>query len=137
MIKDSPNPPETDVETDVETDLETNMENESVSPYACLNSKKLHDAAIRALDHYLAPPSQKKVKAGQRPSTIFVVAPNVDSETLLAHACETLASANVMASELAFDLTGPACNLALGIQQMISLAELSVNRVLDHLDPQG
>jgi hypothetical protein len=27
-------------------------------------------------------------------------------------------------------------NLALGIQQMISLAELSVNRALDHLDPQ-
>ena len=41
-----------------------------------------------------------------------------------------------MASELAFDLTGPTCNLVLGIQQMISLAELSVNRVLDNLDPQ-
>ncbi|SDS74608.1 hypothetical protein SAMN04490191_2197 [Pseudomonas lini] len=68
MIKDNPDLPETDVE-----DVETNMENESVSPYACLNSKKLHDAAIRALDHYLAPPSQKKAKAGQRPSTIFVV----------------------------------------------------------------
>jgi hypothetical protein len=131
MIEDNPNLPETDVE-----DVETNTETESVSPYACLNSKKLHDAAIRALDHYLAPPSRKKANAGRRPSTIFVVAPNVDSETLLAHACETLASANVMASELAFDLTGPSCNLALGIQQMISLAELSVNRVLDHLDPQ-
>jgi hypothetical protein len=41
-----------------------------------------------------------------------------------------------MASELAFDLSGPTCNLVLGIQQMISLAELSVNRVLDNLDPQ-
>jgi hypothetical protein len=132
MIKDNPNLPETDAETDVK-----DVGNESVSPYACLNPKKLHDAAIRALDHYLAPPSEKKAKVDQCPSTIFVIAPNVDSETLLARACETLASANVMASEMAFDLTGPSCNLALGIQQMISLAELSVNRVLDHLDPQG
>ncbi|WP_223486510.1 DUF6124 family protein [Pseudomonas sp. A-RE-19] len=124
MIKDSPNPPEAETETD------------PVSPYAFLNSRKLHDAAIRALDHYLAPAAEKKGKADRRPSTIFVIGPNVDSETLLGHACETLATANVMASELAFDLTGPTYNLVLGIQQMISLAELSVNRVLDNLDPQ-
>jgi hypothetical protein len=41
-----------------------------------------------------------------------------------------------MASELASSLTGPQSNMALAIQQMISLAELSVNRVLDQLDPQ-
>jgi len=56
---------------------------------------------------------------------------------MLAHACETLASANVMASELAFTLGGSTCSQLLGIQQMISLAELSVNRVLDQVDPQG
>jgi hypothetical protein len=124
MIKDTPNPPEENLETD------------PCSPCAFLNSKKLHDAAIRALDYYLKPPAEKQASAHRRPSTIFVIGPDVDSETLLIHACETLASANVMASELAFDLSGPACNLALAIQQMISLAELSVNRVLDHLDPQ-
>ncbi|VVO79747.1 DUF6124 family protein [Pseudomonas fluorescens] len=127
MFKDSPNPPDTETDRKVETD--------PVSPYAFLDSKKLHDAAIRALDHYLASPVEKKAKADRRPSTIFVIAPNVDSETLLAHACETLASANVMASELAFSQSGPMCNLMLGVQQMISLAELSVNRVLDQLDP--
>ncbi|WP_405047593.1 DUF6124 family protein [Pseudomonas silesiensis] len=37
--------------------------------------------------------------------------PNVNSETLLVHACETLASANVMATELSSSLTGPTCNL--------------------------
>lgn len=41
-----------------------------------------------------------------------------------------------MATELSSSLTGPTCNLVLGIQQMIVLAELSVNRVLDHLDPR-
>ena len=127
MFKDSPNPPDTETELEIETD--------PVSPYAFLDSKKLHDAAIRALDHYLASPVEKKAKADRRPSTIFVIAPNVDSETLLAHACETLASANVMASELAFNQSGPMCNLMLGVQQMISLAELSVNRVLDQFDP--
>jgi len=42
-----------------------------------------------------------------------------------------------MASELAFILGGPKHNLALGIEQMIALAELSVNRVLDNVDPQA
>jgi len=105
------------------------FEEDPTSPYVGLNSKKLHDAALRAIDHYLAPP--KPPKAHQRPSTIFVIAPNVDAESLLVHSCETLASANVMASELAHALTGSQSNLVLAIQQMISLAELSVNRVLD------
>jgi len=39
-------------------------------------------------------------------------------------------------SQRSVSLTDPTCNLVLGIQQMIVLAELSVNRVLDHLDPQ-
>jgi hypothetical protein len=80
--------------------------------------------------------SNKPAMAKRRPNSIFSIVPNVHSETLLAHACETLASASVMASELAFILEGPKCNLALAIEQMISLAELSVNRVLDQVDPQ-
>jgi hypothetical protein len=81
-------------------------------------------------------PSRKPVMAERRPNPIFSIVPTVNNETLLVHACETLASASVMASELAFILEGPKCNLALAIQQMISLAELSVNRVLDRVDPQ-
>ena len=111
-------------------------ETDPVSSYSCLNSKKLHDAALRALDHYLSSPPSKPPLADRRSGSFFAVAPNVDKESLLAHCCETLASANVMASELAFSLTGPQCNMLLGIQQMISLAELSVNRVLDQVDPQ-
>jgi hypothetical protein len=58
------------------------------------------------------------------------------TEILLTQACETLASANVMATELAFTLNGLTCSALLGIQQMIFLAESSVNRVLDQVDPQ-
>ena len=64
-------------------------------------------------------PSRKPAMAKRRPNS-----------------CETFASASVMASELAFILEGPKYNFALAIEQMISLADLSVNRVLDQVDPQ-
>nr|WP_180203272.1 DUF6124 family protein [Pseudomonas sp. SbOxS1]NYU02950.1 hypothetical protein [Pseudomonas sp. SbOxS1] len=75
-------------------------------------------------------------KTYSRLCPIFTIRPGVNSETLLVHAFETLTSANVMATELSSCLTGPTCNLVLGIQQMIVLAQLSVSEVLDHLDPQ-
>ncbi|MDR6925250.1 MULTISPECIES: DUF6124 family protein [Pseudomonas] len=71
----------------------------------------------------------------RKPSTIFLIDPKVDNETLLAHACESLASASVMASDFAGFLEGPQRNTLLGIQQVIMLGELAVNRVLDNLDP--
>lgn len=119
MFKATPNPPETD----------------DVSPYTDPHSKTFSDAANRALDHYLNPPDDKP--ASKRPSTMFVIAPDVDNESLLAHACETLASVNVMASDLAFDLDGPTRSTALAIQQMVSLAELAVNRMLDNVERVG
>lgn len=118
MHKVTPNPPETD----------------STSPYTALDSKQLHDAAHRALDHYFIPPGAKPPPRDRRPSSLFTIAPDVDSETLLAHACETLASANVMACDFAFDLDGPKRNTALALQQMIALAQLTVNRALDLID---
>nr|WP_256357043.1 DUF6124 family protein [Pseudomonas sp. PDM26] len=71
------------------------------------------------------------------PNTMFMIAPDMDTESLLAHACESLASANVMASDFATFLTGPQRNTALAIAQIIMLAELAVNRALDNVDPQG
>ncbi|MNQ89672.1 hypothetical protein D3C85_1049870 [compost metagenome] len=80
--------------------------------------------------------SEKSTRVSHRPCPIFTIRSGINSETLLVHAYETLASANVMATELSSTLTGPTCNLVLGIQQMIVLAQLSVNGVLDQLDPQ-
>ena len=71
------------------------------------------------------------------PNTMFMIVPDMDTESLLAHACESLASANVMASDFATFLTGPLRNTALAIAQIIMLAELAVNRALDNVDPQG
>ncbi|AWM89517.1 hypothetical protein DJ564_01210 [Pseudomonas sp. 31-12] len=73
----------------------------------------------------------------RKPSTIFFIDPKVDNETLLAHACESLASASVMASDFAARMEGTHRNTLLGIQQNIMLGELAVNRVLDNLDPPG
>jgi len=114
MFKVTPNPPDTD----------------PASPYENLDSSKLHEAAERALNpgpHIMATP--------HKPSTMFFVNPELNTETLLVHACESLASANVMANDLVDHLEGTSRNALLGIAQVIMLGELAVNRALDQLDP--
>ena len=69
-----------------------------------------------------------------KPSTLFTINPDIDTETLLAHACESLASASVMANDLAGFLEGTHRNTLLGIAQVIMLEELAVNRALDQVD---
>lgn len=87
MKKITPNPPVTS----------------SLSTYASLDSSKLHEAAERAHDFHLTPPVDRS-KLDKRPENIFAVTPDVDTDTLLVHASETLASLNVMTAELAFEL---------------------------------
>ena len=68
-------------------------------------------------------------------SHVFTILPDIDTPSLLAHACETLASINVMSTDLACDLESSRRNVALAIQQLAVVAELLVNRALDNLDP--
>ncbi|WP_223484317.1 DUF6124 family protein [Pseudomonas sp. A-RE-19] len=119
MFKITPNPPEAD----------------DVSPYETPDSKKLNEAADRALDYYLKPVIPKDTP--RKPSTIYHVGTEVDNETLLVSACESLASASVMLSDFAGLLNGPQRHTLLGIQQSVMLGELAVNRMLDNFDPQG
>lgn len=115
MIKPTPNPPETET-----------------SSYESLDSRKLHDAAERALDHYLKPNG-----TGQKPRTpsaMFQIVGDMDNESLLAHACESLASASVMTSDIAAHVESPQRHTILAIAQIIMLAELAVNRVLDNVE---
>ncbi|MFL6533962.1 MAG: DUF6124 family protein [Pseudomonas sp.] len=91
--------------------------------------QKLDEAAKRAIDHYLDPKPQTKRK---KPSgQLFAVVESAATETLLANLSETLASANAMLSDLAFDLEGSRRHFALGVQQMIELSEMLANRALD------
>ena len=112
MFKVTPNPPDTD----------------PASPYETL------DTTEHALDYHLKP-DVPIMENPRTPGTMFIVNPELDTETLLAHACESLASANVMTMDLADHTDGPRRNTLLGIAQVIMLGELAVNRALDRLDP--
>lgn len=120
MFKISPNPPEAD----------------PASPYAAgIKAKKLNAAAKRALDFYLLPKPAVSVETSQ-PGQLFTVVKDIDNECLLANLSETLASADAMVSDLAFDLEGSRRHVALGIQQLIELSSLLANRVLDNVEPR-
>ncbi|TBN45958.1 DUF6124 family protein [Pseudomonas sp. BGI-2] len=110
MKKHSPNPPDSATESPDLSDLAKTIE-------------RIISARLRNPNH------------PDPISHIFTILPDVDTPTLLAHACETLASLNVMTTDLACDLEGSRRNVALAIQQLAVLAELLVNRALDNLDP--
>ena len=109
MFKPTPNPPDTDP----------------------ANSKAFDKAADRALDYYLKP---KTTKTEADPGQLFTVINGVDTESLLANLSETLASANAMVNDLAFDLDGSRRHFLLGIQQLIELGSLLANRALDNIE---
>ena len=120
MTKPVPDPPE-----EKPTPLEEALRAEDLA--------RNREAIKRALDFYLIPETRKP----RQPSTMFMVCPNADTESLLAHACESLASASAAASNFANELGGMQRNTVLGIQQIIMLAELAVSRALDRVDPQA
>ncbi|WP_460140771.1 DUF6124 family protein [Pseudomonas sp. S2_E01] len=82
------------------------------------------------------PLSAADIKAKPRkPCSMYSVNPNVHVQDLLGSISESLASANVITLDLADRETGAGRNTLLGIAQIVMLAEISVNRVLDQLDP--
>ncbi|MGX9567605.1 DUF6124 family protein [Pseudomonas sp. CFBP 5748] len=116
MFKPTPNPPEAD----------------QVPPRTKSKTQKLDEAANRALDFYLSP--KTKPEDTTQPGQIFTVIKDIDNESLLANLTETLASADAMVNDLAFELEGSRRHVALGIQQLIELSSLLANRALDNVD---
>jgi hypothetical protein len=115
MIKPTPNPPESNL----------------TSPYESIDSRKLHDAAERALDHYLCPPGSTPPPRKTR--GMYAVTADTKNEELLVDASETLASAKTIAQDVASLLPPAQRRALLGIAQLIMLGELAVNRALDNL----
>jgi len=107
MKKLTPNPPETD-----------------------FDPTELSQATERAVSARLRNPHH-----ADPISHIFTILPNVDTPTLLSHACESLAQLNNLTTDLACKLEGSHRSLALAIQQLAVVGELLVNRALDNLDP--
>lgn len=116
MIKPTPNPPITD----------------PASPYESLDSRKLHEAADRALDHYLCPPGSTPPPRKTR--RMYAVTADFKNEELLADACETLASARAIVNDFAHLMPASQRRTLIGIGQLIMLGELAANRVLDNLE---
>jgi len=112
MKKVSPNPPETSSDSD------------PLDPVPLSNiTEPAISARLRNPNH--ADPV----------SHIFTIVPGVDTATLLCHACETLASLNVLVTDLACKLESSNRNVALSIQQLAVVGELLVNQALDNIDP--
>jgi hypothetical protein len=128
MFKVTPNPPDTDSPDADPPDADP------ASPYETLDPKKLHAAAERALNFYLNPAALMN-NTPRKPSTIYMIAPDVDHETLLVQTSENMASASVMASNVAASLEGTQRSNVLALQQVIMLGELAVNRMLDNFVP--
>ena len=117
MFKVTPNPPETD----------------PASPYESPDSKRFHQAAERALDHYLKPASQIMASVNE-PERMYLANPKFGSESLLANASETLGSASEMLVNFAAMLDPQHRKTALGIAQVVMLGELAVNQALDNVE---
>ncbi|HWT69238.1 MAG TPA: DUF6124 family protein [Pseudomonas sp.] len=115
MFKVTPNPPDTD----------------PASPYESIDSKTLHEAAERALDHHF--PSSAK-KPPKRNGQLFSVCPDINTEALLANASEDLLSISAIAADLADDVDGSRRSVALALSRMADGVHLLVERALDHLD---
>ncbi|MCS3417649.1 hypothetical protein M2399_002307 [Pseudomonas sp. BIGb0450] len=73
--------------------------------------------------------------SGQSGTDIFCIAQDIDPETLLVQACETLASLNALTTDLAFEFDGAFRHKLLATQQLSVLGELLVTRALDILVP--
>ncbi|PNB51957.1 hypothetical protein C1X29_02230 [Pseudomonas sp. GW456-12-10-14-LB2] len=117
MFKPTPNPPDIDL----------------ASPYESLDSKKLNEAAERALDHYLCPGARIMATVNE-PDRMYFANPAYNTESLLANASETLGSASEMLNNFAATLAPADRKTAIGIAQLVMLGELAVNQALDHVE---
>ncbi|KAF1029536.1 MAG: hypothetical protein GAK37_01719 [Pseudomonas sp.] len=69
------------------------------------------------------------------PVTLFTVKDGISTEDLLVNLTETLASANALTCDLAFQLHDCRREEALGIAQLVELARLLADKVLDGFVP--
>ena len=63
------------------------------------------------------------------PIRLFTVADGISTEDLMVNLSETLASANALSCDLAFNLEGSKREELLGVAQLIELAQLLADRV--------
>ncbi|MDO7900127.1 DUF6124 family protein [Pseudomonas citrulli] len=108
----------------------TTAETKRTSP----NSSRLDEAAERALDYYLNPKPDDQTSGKPQAAQLFMVAPDIDTETLLANASEDLLSISAIAADLADDVEGSRRSVVLAISRMADGVHLLVERAMDRLE---
>jgi hypothetical protein len=121
MFKPTPNPPPSSPDTRAETP----------------NSKKLDETAERVLDYYLNPKPTDEASGKTQTAQLFMVAPDIDTETLLANASEDLLSISAIAADLADDVDGTRRSVILAISRMADGVHMLVERAMDRLEVQA
>lgn len=104
---------------------------EDTSPYESFDSRKLHEAAERALDHQFCKPD---LPQAPRREGLFSLNPDIDAEALLANASEDLLSISIIAADLADDIDGSRRSVALALSRMADGVRLMVEGTLDHIE---
>ena len=69
-------------------------------------------------------------------TTLFNVAPNASSETLITNSYETFTSVSTLLLDLSEDLTGKHRDIALAIHQLSELSVLLVGKAMDQHTPR-
>ncbi|WP_242167016.1 MULTISPECIES: DUF6124 family protein [unclassified Pseudomonas] len=69
------------------------------------------------------------------PTVLFTLIDGISTEDLLVNLTETLASTHALTCDFAFDLKGSQREGALGIAQLIEVAKLLADRLLDEREP--
>ncbi|MPQ86560.1 hypothetical protein F0170_22805 [Pseudomonas sp. MAFF 730085] len=69
------------------------------------------------------------------PSVLFTLIDGISTEDLLVNLTETLASAHALTCDFAFDMEATQREVALGIAQLIEVARLLAERLLDDVQP--
>ena len=108
----------------------------SSSPYSILDSRKLHEAADRALDHYLKRENTKPCFADERTTEersmkMFTVVANANPEALAIQTYETFSSVSILLLDLAESLDDKPRHLAMTIYQMSEMGLLLAERLLE------
>lgn len=78
-----------------------------------------------------SPPTPTAQPSDPASAALFTVRTDLDAETLLINASQDLASINVIATHLAFEVDGTPRSMALGLCRMLEGVQLLVDQALD------
>ncbi|WP_321863381.1 DUF6124 family protein [Pseudomonas paraveronii] len=83
----------------------------------------------------IKPTPNPPLDANTPPSVLFTIIDDISTEDLLVNLTETLASVHALTCDFAFELEGSRREGALGIAQLVEVARLLAERVVNDIEP--